>query len=609
MGNRAARLATPCFASGAGGAGDDGSTVDASAAARAVACGGADGANSIGQILSFDGPLEGPAFDGATIHGVLLTSNQSTLGSSASFVLNDGDSQMLSVSAGSSSCDSSNSFSFRTLQPEQYSGPLDYCASSASPSSSGRVVSSASRRGTRTDEQILADLRATRHRRRRQEETSSGSTLLDRLRRAVASALRAGRPCGVPSMKQKREDEPAVTMVARNGGTATTIGGGAIKSNGVNGHASADDGEARVQWARGKAGEDRVHVVVSEERGWMFVGIYDGFNGPDATDYLVANLYASVCRELIIDDDLTVGGGDVDPRSPAARRRHGEVLDALARALRRTEEGYFAEAEARAASCPEMAMMGSCVLVVLMKGADVYSMNVGDSRAVLAHRAEPDLTSVVMPPRQRHGQDGGSRDIAGVKEEIKRQFDECDMTDLVALQLTMEHSTSAYKEVRRIKSEHLDDPACIVNGRVKGSLKVTRAFGAGYLKEPRWNKALLEVFRVDYVGPSPYITCKPFLRHHSLGPRDKYLILASDGLYEYFTNEEVVARVEAFLTRYPDEDPAKYLSHEILLRAAKQAGMGFHELLEIQQGDRRQYHDDVSIIIISLEGKIWRSSA
>ena len=38
-------------------------------------------------------------------------------------------------------------------------------------------------------------------------------------------------------------------------------------------------------------------------------------------------------------------------------------------------------------------------------------------------------------------------------------------------------------------------------------------------------------------------------------------------------------------------------------------GMGFHELLEVQQGDRRKYHDDVSIIIVSLEGKIWRSSA
>lgn len=159
------------------------------------------------------------------------------------------------------------------------------------------------------------------------------------------------------------------------------------------------------------------------------------------------------------------------------------------------------------------------------------------------------------------------------------------------------------QEARRIKSEHLDDPACIVNDRVKGSLKVTRAFGAGYLKEvctlpyptlltatsvpddgspliypaelalqPKWNKALLEVFRVNYVGTAPYVTCRPHLRHHRRGSRDKFLILSSDGLYDYFTNEEVVAQVEAFTARYPDEDPAKYLSHEILLRAANQAG-------------------------------------
>ena len=55
---------------------------------------------------------------------------------------------------------------------------------------------------------------------------------------------------------------------------------------------------AGLQWAQGKAGEDRVHIVVSEERGWVFVGIYDGFNGPDATDFLVSHLYAAVHREL-----------------------------------------------------------------------------------------------------------------------------------------------------------------------------------------------------------------------------------------------------------------------------------------------------------------------
>ena len=38
------------------------------------------------------------------------------------------------------------------------------------------------------------------------------------------------------------------------------------------------------------------------------------------------------------------------------------------------------------------------------------------------------------------------------------------------------------------------------------------------------------------------------------------------------------------------------------------AGMDFHELLDIPQGDRRKYHDDVYVMVVSLEGRIWRSS-
>jgi hypothetical protein len=53
-----------------------------------------------------------------------------------------------------------------------------------------------------------------------------------------------------------------------------------------------------LQWAQGKAGEDRVHVVLSEEHGWLFVGIYDGFNGPDAPDFLMSNLYPAIYRGL-----------------------------------------------------------------------------------------------------------------------------------------------------------------------------------------------------------------------------------------------------------------------------------------------------------------------
>lgn len=39
------------------------------------------------------------------------------------------------------------------------------------------------------------------------------------------------------------------------------------------------------------------------------------------------------------------------------------------------------------------------------------------------------------------------------------------------------------------------------------------------------------------------------------------------------------------------------------------AGMDLHELLDIPQGDRRKYHDDVTVMVISLEGgRIWKSS-
>ena len=41
----------------------------------------------------------------------------------------------------------------------------------------------------------------------------------------------------------------------------------------------------------------------------------------------------------------------------------------------------------------------------------------------------------------------------------------------------------AMQEVRRIKGQHLDDRNAIVNGRVKGKINVTRAFGVGYLKQ------------------------------------------------------------------------------------------------------------------------------
>ncbi|KAJ3669621.1 hypothetical protein LUZ60_011571 [Juncus effusus] len=354
-----------------------------------------------------------------------------------------------------------------------------------------------------------------------------------------------------------------------------------------------------VEWAQGKAGEDRVHVVVSEEHGWVFVGIYDGFNGPDATDFLLMNLYASVhlqLKGLLWQEEEE--RGEIKKRSNGnsgtetsncrnGKASHVEVLKALSRALRKTEEAYLKIADEMLDENPELTLMGSCVLVMLMKGDDVYLMNIGDSRAVLASKPE--------------------RDLEGINEDLLNDFSGF-LPSLAPLQLTFDHSTCAKEEVIRIRNEHPDDSAAIMNGRVKGSLKVTRAFGAGFLKQPKWNNALLEMFRIDYIGTSPYITCNPSLYHYKMGAKDKFLILSSDGLYQYFTNEAAVTQVEMFLSASPDGDPAQHLVEEVLFRAADKAGMDFNELIEIPQGDRRRYYDDVSVIVISLEGRIWRSS-
>ncbi|EPS64197.1 hypothetical protein M569_10584, partial [Genlisea aurea] len=50
-------------------------------------------------------------------------------------------------------------------------------------------------------------------------------------------------------------------------------------------------------------------------------------------------------------------------------------------------------------------------------------------------------------------------------------------------------------------------------------------------------------------------------------PDVKYLILSSDGLYQYFTNQEAVSEVETFISTFPEGDPAQHLVEEVLFRA------------------------------------------
>ena len=63
--------------------------------------------------------------------------------------------------------------------------------------------------------------------------------------------------------------------------------------------------------------------------------------------------------------------------------------------------------------------------------------------------------------------------------------------------------------------------------------------------EYKWPSELLKgivSLSPNYVTP-PYLTAKPVITHHTLKSEDKFLLLATDGLWEKLTNDEAVQLV------------------------------------------------------------------
>ncbi|XP_004487853.1 probable protein phosphatase 2C 40 [Cicer arietinum] len=354
-----------------------------------------------------------------------------------------------------------------------------------------------------------------------------------------------------------------------------------------------------VQVAGGAAGEDRVQAVCSEENGWLFCGIYDGFNGRDAADFLACTLYDSIVSYLNtidwdsepnstsasdnddLDDSLILHEhqsprfkGNNYPSSPPANSEaisksfSHVVLDSLKHVLNQVENDFLYMVEQEMEERPDLVSIGSCVLLVLLHGNDLCTLNLGDSRAVLATCSAG------------NGMTGNER--------------------LKSIQLTDSHNVDNEAERAQLLANHPDDPKTIVAGKVKGKLKVTRAFGVGYLKKKILNDALMGILRVSDLKSPPYVSTDPSLNVHKISTSDQFVIVGSDGLFDFFSNDEAVNLVESYILSNPYGDPAKFLIEKLVARAADSAGFSTEELLNIPAGRRRKYHDDVTVIVIIL---------
>ncbi|XP_060197779.1 probable protein phosphatase 2C 40 [Lycium barbarum] len=342
-----------------------------------------------------------------------------------------------------------------------------------------------------------------------------------------------------------------------------------------------------VKIAGGAAGEDRVQAVCSEENGSLFCGIYDGFNGRDAADFLAGTLYETIGNKLnLLDWEMeqqesgkgfhgTLHDAVQDDRSSSIKVKDTscdsfkqKVLETLEQALYQAESDFLHMVEQEMDDRPDLVSIGSCVLAVLLHGKNMYVLNLGDSRVVLATHSDGITT--------------------------------CNDEVLQAEQLTISHNVDDESERTRLLKEHPDDPSTIVGGKVKGRLKVTRALGVGYLKKKTMNDALMGILRIRNLISPPYVSVQPHMSVHEISNSDQFVVLGSDGLFDFFSNDEVVKLVHSYILCHPSGDPAKYLVEQLVIRAADYAGFSMEELRSIPAGRRRKYHDDITAIVIIL---------
>lgn len=246
--------------------------------------------------------------------------------------------------------------------------------------------------------------------------------------------------------------------------------------------------------------------------------------------------------------------------------------DVIHKAFSTTEEDFLSLVRKSWQIKPQLAAVGTCCLVGIICGGMLYIANAGDSRAVLATTRK------------------GSREV-------------------MAMQVSGEHNASIESVREDLRLQHPEDPDIVVLKhnvwRVKGIIQVSRSIGDAYLKNSEFNKEpLLPKFRLPKPFPKPILSAEPSVVMHKLSPEDQFLIFASDGLWEHLSNQQAVGIVAS----NPRNGIARRLIKATLQEAAKKREMRYSDLIKIDRGVRRHFHDDITVLVVFLDNALASSS-
>ncbi|PON45328.1 Protein phosphatase [Trema orientale] len=291
--------------------------------------------------------------------------------------------------------------------------------------------------------------------------------------------------------------------------------------------------------------EDQSQVETGRDA--TFVGVYDGHGGPEAARFICDHLFPHLTR---------------------LARENGTISEDILRgAFSATEDGFLTLVRRSHGIKPAIAAIGSCCLVGVIWRGTLYVANLGDSRAVV-------------------GSLGKSNNI-------------------VAEQLTSDHNASREDVRQELRSLHPDDSHIVVlkNGvwRIKGIIQVSRSIGDAYLKRPEFSlDPSFPRFHLSETLRRPVLTAEPSMYTRVLRENDKFLIFASDGLWEHLTNQQAAEIVH----NNPRAGIARRLVKVALTEAAKKMRISYDVLKQRAKGERRLIHDDITVVVVFIDHEL-----
>lgn len=257
---------------------------------------------------------------------------------------------------------------------------------------------------------------------------------------------------------------------------------------------------------------------------WMFWGVFDGHAGWTTSAKLRQVLISYVARELnqtykaaLTDPSLTVP----TPQSIDTAIKRGflalddEIVHASVNKISTNTKQKAAAAEILAP-----ALSGACALLSFYDSSSKLFRVActGDSRAVLG-RKNPSTGKWTATP------------------------------------LSEDQTGGTPSEMVRLRAEHPGEENVVHRGRILGGLEPSRAFGdAGY----KWSREVQSRMKKYFFGRSPspllktppYVTAEPIVTTTKVDPgQGDFVVLATDGLWEMLTNEEVVGLVGQWLEK------------------------------------------------------------